>query len=133
MVLSIVSVAAETSIFPSIKDELIGRLTEVQENLAATLPKQFQDPDWDTITDKIKDLTEKFVAQYVRKMVPNTEFWADTKETTVSLDSTIDGKGYVSSAGYGDGGYECYVSKNEDGKIIAIKVIYIEDGADEDK
>lgn len=133
IVISIVSVAAETSIFPSVKDELVRRLTEVCESLAATLPKEFQDPDWDAITDKIEELTEKFVTQYVRKMVPSTECWTDTREIKVSLDSTIDEKGYVSSAGYGDGGYECYVSKNEEGKIVAIKVIYIEDEEDEDE
>lgn len=39
--------------------------------------------------------------------------------------NTIDGLGFVSSSGYGDGGYNCWTAKNEDGKIIAIRVEFI--------
>lgn len=38
---------------------------------------------------------------------------------------TLEGKGLVSSSGYGDGGYDCEVSKNLKGEIIAIRIIFI--------
>lgn len=37
---------------------------------------------------------------------------------------TIDGQGFVSSSGDGDGGYECLVGRNDEGKIVAIKIDY---------
>lgn len=35
------------------------------------------------------------------------------------------GKGVVTHSGYGDGSYDCYVRRNDDGKITAIKIKYI--------
>lgn len=47
--------------------------------------------------------------------------------------NTIDNLGFVSSSGYGDGGYCCWVAKNEDDKIICIRVEFItEDEEDDD-
>jgi hypothetical protein len=45
-----------------------------------------------------------------------------------------DGLGLVSSSGYGDGGYNCWTARNEDGKIVAIRVEFIteDDYEDED-
>ena len=37
----------------------------------------------------------------------------------------LDGSGVVSSSGYGDGGYELFVAKDENKKIIAMKVVFI--------
>lgn len=34
-------------------------------------------------------------------------------------------KGFVSQSGYGDGGYTCYVKRNDNGQIIAIMIEYI--------
>lgn len=45
--------------------------------------------------------------------------------------NVIDGLGIVSSSGYGDGGYDCWTCRNEDGKIISIRVEFI--GEDEDE
>ena len=39
----------------------------------------------------------------------------------------IDGLGYVSQSGYGDGSYDLYVAKNERHRIIAFKIVFIED------
>jgi hypothetical protein len=33
--------------------------------------------------------------------------------------------GVVSNSGYGDGGYDCYVARNDEGEIIGIRIIYI--------
>lgn len=46
--------------------------------------------------------------------------------------NTIDGLGFASSSGYGDGGYCCWTAHNDEGKIVAIRVEYItEDDEDE--
>lgn len=37
----------------------------------------------------------------------------------------IDKSGFVSSSGFGDGGYSCMTSKNEEGKIVSIQVRFI--------
>ena len=39
--------------------------------------------------------------------------------------NTIDGLGFVSSTGFGDGSYICYTARNENGKIIAICIEFI--------
>ena len=45
----------------------------------------------------------------------------------------IDGKGVVSSSGYGDGGYHCLTRKNDEGKVIAITVdFFVKDELEED-
>lgn len=46
--------------------------------------------------------------------------------------NTIDGLGFVSSSGYGDGGYTCWTSKNQDENIIAIRIEFITEYDDED-
>lgn len=38
---------------------------------------------------------------------------------------TIDGVGVVSSSGYGDGGYSCFVAENESGYIVAARIEFI--------
>ena len=40
---------------------------------------------------------------------------------------TTDDVGFVASSGYGDGIYTCYTARNKDGKIVAIRVVFIED------
>lgn len=42
-----------------------------------------------------------------------------------STGNTTDGLGLVSSSGYGDGGYNCWTAKNENKKIVAIRVEFI--------
>ncbi len=45
--------------------------------------------------------------------------------------NTIDGLGFVSSSGYGDGFYDCWVAEC-DGKVVAIRIEFIaEDGEEE--
>lgn len=40
--------------------------------------------------------------------------------------------GVASSSGYGDGGYDCYVARNNEGEIVGIKIVYISDNEDEE-
>lgn len=44
----------------------------------------------------------------------------------------IDGLGFVSSSGFGDGGYTCWTARNDDGCIIAIRIEFITEYDEED-
>lgn len=46
--------------------------------------------------------------------------------------NTTDGLGLVSSSGYGDGVYNCWAAKNEDGKVVAIRVEFIDEYDEEE-
>ena len=45
----------------------------------------------------------------------------------------IDGLGFVSSSGFGDGGYACWTERNRDGYIVAIRVEFITEYDEEDE
>ena len=45
---------------------------------------------------------------------------------------TVDECGLVSSSGYGDGAYGCWVARNRDGYIVAIRIEYITEEDEED-
>jgi hypothetical protein len=45
----------------------------------------------------------------------------------------VDGLGFVSSSGYGDGGYTCWTTKNEEGKIVAIRIEFITEEYEEEE
>ena len=47
--------------------------------------------------------------------------------------NTIDNLGFVSSSGYGDGGYCCWTAHNDEGKIVAIRVEYITEDDEEEE
>ena len=44
---------------------------------------------------------------------------------------TIDDLGLVSSSGFGDGGYTCYIARERNGYIVAIRIEFITDEDDE--
>ena len=46
---------------------------------------------------------------------------------------TVDDSGLVSSSGYGDGCYGCYLAKTADGLVVGLKVVYIYEDEDEDE
>lgn len=62
------------------------------------------------------------------------ETWYDAYVCDVSEDDVFicDNKGVWSSSGYGDGGYDCYVQRNEVGEIIAMEVIFISDDEEDE-
>lgn len=47
--------------------------------------------------------------------------------------NTIDDLGFASSSGWGDGGYDCWTHRNEDGKVVSIRVEFITEYDDEDE
>ena len=47
--------------------------------------------------------------------------------------NTIDNLGFVSSSGYGDGGYTCWTARNDDEEVIAIRVEFIVEDEEKNK
>ena len=43
---------------------------------------------------------------------------------------TPDDRAFITSSGFGDGGYTAYVARNENGEIIAVRIPFIEYGTD---
>ena len=43
----------------------------------------------------------------------------------------IDGLGVVCASGYGDGSYDLWVAKDDDGNVVAMKVVFINDEEDD--
>lgn len=41
--------------------------------------------------------------------------------------------GFISSSGYGDGGYTCWTARDNSGKVIAIRIEYITEDEDEEE
>lgn len=71
-----------------------------------------------SIENKFSLMLHKFYAKYIKNINSKKKLYRNTG-------NTIDGLGLVSSSGYGDGGYNCFTAKNEDGKIVSIRVEFI--------
>lgn len=66
--------------------------------------------------EKVKE--DWYDKQIMRQFFPGDE---STWQNSVFTESN----GVVSNAGYGDGGYDCYVARNAEGEIIGIRIVYI--------
>lgn len=75
---------------------------------------------WENTDDTVENLLARFKAfEEYRQSIKSEKY-------LYKLDgNTIDDRGFVSSSGYGDGGYNCFTAKNEDGKIVSIRVEFI--------
>ena len=80
---------------------------------------------WESTDDSFEGLQAKFKAYFEHK-----DSIKGIKYLHKCDGNTVDGLGLVSSSGYGDGGYNCWTAKNEDGKIIAIRVEFITEDED---
>lgn len=83
---------------------------------------------YDKESDKYIELNKEFCSLLSSKINIETR-----RYFYVSDGGILKEKAFVSSSGYGDGGYNCYTKKNEDGKIIAAKVIFIEDEEEDEE
>ena len=50
---------------------------------------------------------------------------------SIPVGGVVQDKGFVSRTGWGDGGYECVMTKTEDGELVGIDIVFISD-EDED-
>ena len=64
-----------------------------------------------------------------REYTKTEKCWPYIQKLTAS---PIDGLGFVSSSGFGDGGYTCWTARNDDGYIIAIRIEFITEDCDEE-
>lgn len=56
-------------------------------------------------------------------------FYGQVCDQTEGTDIANVGFGVATSSGFGDGGYECFIGKNDEGSIVAAKIVFI--GEDE--
>ena len=74
-------------------------------------------------------------------VLPNALKWEDGTFYGSCCNLTCETKGHfgvipfgvVSSSGFGDGGYPCFVKRNEEGQIVAAIIPFIEEWKDEDE
>jgi hypothetical protein len=118
----------------SMSDLKLDGLLDTLRNLKDVLSKDYVPP--------VKSESEKALDDVKLKWEMNLHNeWNKYKKTQesqekiyTSMANTIDAAGYVSSSGYGDGSYTCYTAKDNDGRIIAIKIDFeYEDWDEEDE
>lgn len=77
---------------------------------------------------------DKYNEEYYYKICDLTyQYFEEIKDKYFSCGITEKNEAFVSSSGYGDGSYDCFIKRNKDGKIIAVKIVFIEyDDEDEE-
>lgn len=98
-------------------------------------------PNYMTFEDYMKNVKEKLTDEHdeFAEIDAELEYIGNSKynsEFRFMFDGKpIDGRGFISASGYGDGGYPCYISRNSEGQIVSITVefisLYEEDEEDE--
>lgn len=75
-----------------------------------------------------------FDLQYYEKNQPNEEWYQRICSITCSDKEcgTIDNVGVVTCSGYGDGGYDAFVKRSNNGEIVAIEIVFIYEEDEED-
>ncbi len=74
---------------------------------------------------------EEYYQQYHTERDVNRDWYSDICELSDPF-GTKDDKCVVSSSGYGDGGYTCYMLVNDDNQVVAMTIEFICDDEDED-
>ena len=95
--------------------EIVGSKTYVREK-----NPNYEEFYWEDASDTIENLLAKLTAlDEYRESIKSMKYLH-------KLDgNTIDGLGFVSSSGYGDGGYDCWTCRNDEGKVVSIRVEFI--------
>lgn len=75
---------------------------------------------------------EEYYNQYHSIDNCNDDWYEDICELTYPV-GTKDGKCVVSSSGYGDGCYICYMIVDNDNQVVAISIVFIEDEEDDEE
>lgn len=78
---------------------------------------------------------DDFIAHVEERDYDSGDWYSQCCDLTSNEDmcGIINGVGFVSESGYGDGGYTCYTAKNEAGQIVGIKIVFIESDYDDDE
>lgn len=76
-----------------------------------------------TITiEQAQELRNTYLRAYCNYLKNSLAAWPTIQ---VGYAGTLDDRCCVSSSGYGDGGYNCYVARNSAGQIVAARIIFI--------
>jgi hypothetical protein len=74
---------------------------------------------------------EDYYRQYHSEDDCNDDWYEEICNLTDPF-GTKDGKCVVSSSGYGDGGYDCYLLKDKNNEVVGFQIVFIEDEDEED-
>ena len=94
---------------------------------------QMPNPDYEEFCYELTDGSVEELKKRFDAFFEYQDSIKSVKYLSKSDGNTTDGFGLVSSSGYGDGGYNCWTYKNEDGKIVAIRVEFITEDDYEDE
>lgn len=76
------------------------------------------------LREKNKD---KYDEEYQNKIYDLTyRYFEEIKDKYFSGGITSKNEAFVSSSGYGDGNYNCFIKRNKEDKIIAVKIVFID-------
>lgn len=64
-------------------------------------------------------------------LCPDDLWYSMCCDKTLTRSAGIVPGGVVSNSGFGDGGYDAYVLKDKDGTVVAVRIIFIEEGTDD--
>lgn len=81
----------------------------------------------------IEDLEEKYGVDGARDLIAECVLETNSLHggcviaETATYGNTINGNGFVTNSGFGDGMYTCWVARNENDKVIAIEIEFIDE------
>lgn len=106
--------------------DILRRLKEIEDGTYEPPKRTDAENELVDVECKYGDMLHNLWVVYNKKIVSQKNLYRNSGGTT-------DGLGLMSSSGYGDGGYECFTARNDEGKIVSIRVEFIgEDEDDED-
>lgn len=79
-----------------------------------------------------KDTPNAMTDVQVRRIIDSMKAAVRTRSEPDYLGIANVGFGVATHSGYGDGGYNCYVGRNEKGEIVAARIVFIGDEEDVD-
>lgn len=74
---------------------------------------------------------EDYYRQYHSEDDCNNDWYHDICQLTDPF-GTKDDKCVVSSSGFGDGGYDCFLLRDKNNEVVGFQIVFIEDEEDED-
>ena len=75
---------------------------------------------------------EDYYRQYHSEDDCNDDWYKEVCDLTDPF-GTKDGKCVVSSSGYGDGGYNCYLLRDKNNEVVGFQIVFIEDDEEDEE
>ena len=107
-------------------DEIdFNEIVDSLNNLKEALSKDPEDVIKTEGEKALEDIDDKYFIIIHKILNEYNKDRKSQKERYRSTGNTTDGLGFVSSSGFGDGVYNCWTARNQNGKIVAIRVEFI--------